>query len=408
MKVWQNLKSKPWVANVLACVGAIVFAAQTWFYIHFQDSILDEGNYLVKGLLFVRGQLTLYQDYGPWSNHMPLSFIIPGTVLNWFGPSLRTGRYLAFVLALLMLLGFWIVARRWGKNWWAAFAVWALALNPAGLKIHSTMTSQVLVACMLVWVLVLVLAEERSLWQLLLGSALAGLILLTRENMIILLPILLLYLWWQFGWRRALWSALAMGLVIMIGFARYWPGILKVWAAWLPVDLLPFLKAYQAPEGISLWDPRVDLAGRLLSFFSAFRYHFVAMVGVLATLLLWPRQKDWRSDYHFRAAVFLLVTFVVMFFAHAWVTIGFSFDTNEAYSSSYCVFCFPVYLGFFSFLGILLIVIAAPSWRRTLPKWHQALIAVFVLALTTGVGFSVFETLGAPGCFLGLVGLSAS
>jgi hypothetical protein len=186
-----------------------------------------------------------------------------------------------------------------------------------------------------------------------------------------------------------------MGLVVIVGFALYWPGILRVWAAWLPVDMLPFLKAYQAPDGISLWDPRVDLSGRLLSFFSAFRYHFVGVMGVLATLLLWPRRKDWRSDHHFRAAVFLLVTFVVMFVAHAWVTIGFSFDTNEAYSSSYCVFCFPVYLGFFSFLGILLIVIAAPSWRRILPKWLQALIAFLVVFLTTGIGFSVFETLGA-------------
>lgn len=170
MKIWQSLKSIPWLANALSWVGAFVFAIQTWSYIHFQDSILDEGNYLVKGLLFVRGQLTPYQDYGPWSNHMPLSFIIPGAVLDWFDPSLRTGRYLAFLLGLLMLLGLWIVARRWGGNWWAAFAVWTMALNPAVLKIYSTMTSQVLVACMLAWVLVLVLAEERSLWQLLMWA----------------------------------------------------------------------------------------------------------------------------------------------------------------------------------------------------------------------------------------------
>jgi hypothetical protein len=185
-----------------------------------------------------------------------------------------------------------------------------------------------------------------------------------------------------------------MGIVVLVGFAAYWPGILRVWAAWLPVDFLPFLKTYQAPEGISLWDPQVDLPGRLLAFFSALRYHFVAMIGVLATMLLWPRRKDWRSDHHFRASVFLTVAFVVMFLAHAWVTVGFSFDTNEAYSSSYCVFCFPVYLGFFSFLGVLLIVIAAPSWKLILPKWLQGLITALILAITTGIGYSTFETFG--------------
>jgi len=393
-KFGQRLQPIPWLPDLLTFLGGILFAAQTWRYIHTQVSILDEGNYLVKGLMFVRGQLSLYQDYGPWSNHMPLSFLIPGYVLDWFGPTLGTARLFAFLVGLLMLVGIWLVARRWGGSWWGAFAVWGMALNPAVLKIYSTMTSQVLVACLLAWVLVLVLAEERALWQLLLGSALAGIILMTRENMAPLLPLLWLYLWWQFGFRRAFWSGLVMAAVVILGFALYWPGILRIWAAWLPVGALSFLKAYQAPVGTPLWDPQVDLMGRLLSFFSAFRYHFVALIGVIASVLLWPRRSNWRSENQRRASVFLVVLFGVLFLAHAWVTVGFNLDSNEAYSDSYCVFCFPVYLGFFSFLGILLIVIAAPSWRRILPIWLQFLIVPLVLLISTGVGYASFETFG--------------
>ena len=113
----------------------------------------------------------------------------------------------------------------------------------------------------------------------------------------------------------------------------------------------PFLVPFQSPEGEHFWNPSVDLYGRLISFFFAFRYHFVAISGVITTLLLWPRKKDWKSPHQFRASTFLTVTFIVLFFAHFWVSIGAGISSNEAYSSSYCVFCFPIYLAFFSFLA---------------------------------------------------------
>ena len=381
-----HLKTFPWLAEIITIIGAIVFAAQTWTYIHTQVSILDEGNYLVKGLLFVRGDYQIYQDYGPWSNHMPLSFYIPGIVQYLFGPGIRAGRYLAFTLGLLLLLGVWLVARRWGGRWWAAVAVWVMALNPAVLKMYSVMSSQVLVASMLTWVLVFTLAEKRSRWQLMLGSALAGVALLTRLNLAPLLPLLLLYIFWQHGKRAGIWSTISMGLVVLIGHAVFWPGILRMWATWIPAGIAPFLDPFQAPEGVRYWSPNVDLGTRLIALLMVFQYHFVPMVSVLATLILWPKKSAWKSPHHFRASVFLVLLFGALFLAHLWVTIGQGISTNVAYSASYCVFCLPVYVAFFSVLGIFLLIISMPSWRREVSRWRCFLIVLVILSIPMGIG----------------------
>jgi len=390
----QRIQSNPWLAHGISILGSILFAIQTWGFIHTQKSVVDEGSYIYKGLLFVRGQYEIYQDYGPWSNHMPLSFIIPGAILDWFGPSMQTARIFACILGLLMLLGIWIVARRWGGEWWAAFAIWTMALNPAGLKIYSMMSSQVLVACILAWVLVLILAKQRPLWQLILGSALTGVLLLTRLNLAPVLPLVVLYIFWQHGKRAGIWATLIMSAIVIAGHAIFWPGILRMWATWVPAGLVPFLDAYRAPEGTAFWNPGADLEARLISFFWGIRYHFVATIGVLATILLWPRKTSWKSSSHLRASIFLIVLFGALYLIHSYVTIGVGISTNTAYSTSYCTFCLPIYLGFFAFTGILLIVIAGSSWRKELPVWLQGSIALLIIAIPTGIGFAASETFG--------------
>jgi hypothetical protein len=392
--MFQRIKSIPWLAQGISILGAMLFAVQTWGFIHTQRSVVDEGSYIYKGLLFVRGQYQIYQDYGTWSNHMPLSFIIPGAILDWFGPSMYTARVFAFVLGLLMLLGIWIVARRWGGDWWGAFAVWTMALNPAVLKIYSLMSSQVLIACMLAWMLVLILAKQRPLWHLVLGAVLSGVLLLTRLNLAPVLPLVILYIFWQHGKRAGVWATLIMIAVVILGHALFWPGILRMWATWVPSGLVPFLDGYRAPTGSAFWNPGADLEARLISFFWSIRYHIVATMGVLATILLWPRKAAWKSQGHLKASVFLITLFGALYMVHSYVTIGTGISTNTAYSTSYCTFCLPNYMGFFSFTGILLIVIAAPSWRKVLPFWLQALIGFLIVAIPTGIGFAAAETFG--------------
>ena len=149
----KRIASIPWIAEAVAFLGGILYLFQAIKFATVQVSILDEGAYLYKGYLFATGQTTPFQDYGAWGNHMPFSFLIPGYVQTIFGPGLRTGRYFSITLALIMLLGLWIVSRRLGGRWWAMSAIWVVALTPMYSRIYSSAYSQILIACLLIWIL---------------------------------------------------------------------------------------------------------------------------------------------------------------------------------------------------------------------------------------------------------------
>ena len=379
------LVAVPWLAEVIALAGGALFLLQSWTYAHTQASLLDEGAYLVKGYLFATGKYWPYQDYGPWTNHMPLAFLIPGYVQAVFGPGLRTGRYLAVFLSLLILMGIWILIRRLGGRWWAVLAVWSLALNPAVIKLYSLANSQSLLACLFVWTMVLVLGEARPDWQLLAGSALAGLMMMTRVNLAPVLFLVVAYILWAYGWRTGLLAALAGFLPVLVGHAIYWPGIMRIWAHWIPADVVPFLRPFAHPPGSDpTWNPVVTLDSRVTSFFHGFRFHFVALVGALGALLLWPGRENWKSSWQYKMAVFLSGLLVSMFLFHMWAALG----------KDYCVFCFPVYLSFFTFLGLILLVVSFHAWARELPFWRQGLVVITILVLSTGLGYSAFTEIG--------------
>ena len=374
-----------WLADGLALLGGLVFAIQIWIYAHTQASILDEGAYLLKGYLFATGRYFPFQDYGLWTNHMPLSFLIPGYVQVLFEPGLRTGRYFAIFLGLLMLLGVWLLARRLGGRWWAAVAVGVLALNIPLIKVYSIMASQGLVACMFVWVLVLVLGEDRRLWQLLLGTVLAVLTVMTRLNMSPVLPFLILYIFWEHG-KKASWWNFAMGvLAFVMGQAIFWPEILKLWVSWLPLGGIPFFETWLRPEdALPNWTPGLLFNDRILSFFQAIRMHFFSVVGALISWAMWPKKENWVSAWRFRSAVFLSSLFVVLIAFHMWASLG----------KDYCIYCLNVYFAFFTILGVLLIILAASSWRQVLPWAKKWLPATLVLSLSAGMGYGLIPVWG--------------
>ena len=126
----RRIASTPWVAEILAGLGVLLYVLQSSLYIHQIIPTLDEGGYLYKGYLFATGVYKPYQDFGPLTNKMPLSFLIPGWVQAVFGPGLRSGRYFAIFLGVLMLLGLWLAVRRLSGHWWAAAVVWAVAIDP--------------------------------------------------------------------------------------------------------------------------------------------------------------------------------------------------------------------------------------------------------------------------------------
>ncbi len=380
----ETIRSLTWLPYVIALAAGIFYTAQSWSYAHSLESVLDEGAYLYKGYAFLTGQYRIYQDYGFWSNHMPLAFYIPGSVQAIFGPGLRTGRYFAVFTGIIMLLGLWIVTRRVSGPWWAALVLAGTALNPAIVKMYSTAISQVLIACMLVWALALTLGERRPLWQLILGSILAAAMWMTRINLFPFLPLLIVYIFWQHGRRAGLAAVLAATAALLVMHIPFWPGILRVYAYWIPEKLAPFLSAWRPPKATPYWDPEIDLPTRVNSFFRTFRYHFLALTGLVAAWIFWPRKQGWRSTAQYRTAVFLSALFIVLFAVHLWATM----------SKNYCAFCLEGYTAFFASLGWILLALTFASWSREIAGWRQALAAGYILIVSIGIGFSTFEDLG--------------
>jgi hypothetical protein len=380
----RRLFSLPWIARLVALAGGIVFLLQLWRYAHTQSSVLDEGLYLYKGWLFASGRYQPFQDYGPLTNHMPLAFLIPGYIQLWFGHGLRTGRYFAILISLLMLLGLWITARRFGGKWLAAGAVWAIALNPAVAKLSSMAISEGLIACMMMWVMVLVLGENRPRWQVILGGGLAALLVMTRVNLLPTLPFTLLYIFWQHGRKTGIWATVLGGAVFVLLHVLYWPNILRLWAYWVPTSISPFLNTFRPPaEALPSWDPNVAFRSRIMSFLQAFRYHTLAISGALASWALWRRNKSWKTQAYMRAAIFLSILFITLVLLHAWASLG----------DNYCVYCFPIYFNFFAALGLLMLVISLASWQGNLSRLGQSAVFLIVIGLCTAIGLGMTSDL---------------
>jgi hypothetical protein len=351
-------------------LGGLAYLFLAIGHAHGQVSVIDEGLYLYKGYLFARGDFQPFQDYGPLTNHMPLSFLIPGWVQLIFGPGIRTGRYFAVFLAGLLLLGLWLITRRLTNAWWASAAVWAVVINPALLKIYSQAISQVLIACMLVWTLFFVLGEDRKRWHLLSGVALSGLMLLTRINMAAVMLLLIAYSFWKYGRGFGFYSVIVGVIVVGIGHAIYWPEILKIWAKWIPQSLSPFLDAFRLPAGTTpFWDPGIRAIHRIDSLLSTLRLHLISFTGFAGMLIALVFRRQLHGSGRQNHSRWLLVSmFAVLFVMHAAASLGLN----------YCAYCLKNYAAFFAPVGIMLFMLFGMEIKQS-RKASTVAVAIGVL-----------------------------
>jgi hypothetical protein len=226
------------------------------------------------------------------------------------------------------------------------------------------------------------------LWQVALGAFLAAVLIFVRENMAPVLPLIVLYIFWQHG-KKAGWTAAAVGLAAMVaGHAVYWPGILRIWAGWLPASLTPFLDAFRIPAAVNFEIPFASHQGIeaiLLNFWLAIRLHPVAFLAAFTAWLLWPKRGKW-DPAAYRSAVLLSGLFIVLWLEHAYV----------AFSESTCVDCILLYVGYFDFLGIIILAAAFPFLERRLSPLRSALVSIFVLLASICIAYSGYSDTGYP------------
>lgn len=387
----KKIASISWLPPLLTVAGFGVYLLQAIVIAQTKTSFLDEGMYTYKGWLFATGRYIPFEDYGVWTNHAILSFLIPGYVQKWFGLGLDTARYFMIFLAVLTLLGLWVFARRWGGKWWAVAAVWVMALNPAEIKVYTLALSEGLIAVMLVWALVLVVGVKRPLWQIMLGSGLAGLMFLTRENMVFVLPLLFLYILWQHGWKAGFWSLASGMLVVAIGMLWYWPDMLYITLARVPIpiskvvpDVRPPAAIYGEAERVVKIEARTDYR-MFLYFWLTFRLHFMTLVSAVVVWLLWPFRKGFYFTGRMRAAIFLSILLSILTYAHMQASIG----------SDVCVSCILLYIGYFDFVGFLLLVVAHRFLVRDLSVVRRTLVLIAGAIIILSIGSTTHEDLSA-------------
>ena len=379
---FREHKWPDWIAPVIAVLGLIAYLVQAVIFAHTTVPNLDEGAYLLKGILFASGKYHPF-DPGIWTNKAPLAFLIPGYVQLVFGAGLRSGRYLAVFFGTMAVVGTWVAARRLGGKWPAAAAVWILTLSPAVIKFYSGAATQSTIACLLAWSLALSLGEDRPAWQLALSGFLAGVMLLVRQNMVPVLPLLILYAFWQHKWK-AIWLLLAGSSVVVAVHVMYWPNILRIWT-WLPIRFPAAIQLGYTGGGTPSWSPEIGLGARILSIFQATRIHFAVLMGGIFCFVLWPRQAAWKSTSESRVALFLFALFWGLVYLHSTAAIG----------QDYCVYCFAPYIAFFNVAGILLLVLMAGSWNPQPSRTTLIALIVVFLLISSGMGYSAFQDIGS-------------
>jgi len=383
-QIVTRVLSFPWLPELLAGLAALLYFVQSVGFAYTQWSVLDEGNYIYKGWLFVTGQYIPYQDYGPWTNHTPLSFLTFGVVQLLFGPGLRTVRYFAVFIGCLFLLGMWLVSRRLAGRWAAAACLWFLALNPFPISDYSVAITEGLIACALAWMLYFILGENRSARELFTGSLLAAILVLIRENMILILPFLFLYVFWQYG-KKAGFIFLGVTTCLLLVFhVLYWPGIMKVWGRWIPKNLYPFFSTWvYTGGGTLLWSTQPSFSQKVFVIFTSIQANFLAIFGLIAVWLSWPK-GGFKNRRQFRTIVFLSVAFVGLYVAHAWASL----------EKDYCSFCLINYATFFSVMGLLAFFAFLPGIKKRQPILPAWLVGLLILLLLAGIGYSSYDSFG--------------
>ena len=378
MSIRQWITNK-WIIATFSLTGMVLYFIQSWQAAFSLRSSLDEGVYLLKGFLMANGTYAPYQPYGLWMNKMPLSFLIPGWVQVLFEPGLRTGRYYALVLSLLILVGTWLAAYRLSGKTAALIVVWLLAINPVGIKIYSQAISQGLVAAMLVWTLVFLLGQNRKTWEILTGSATAALIVMARENMLPIIPFFGLLVFWQHGRKKGILSIIVMAVVLLGIHALYFPDILQNWVKWLPRPLTPFLNNWRIrpTDTPPTYYETTNWYTTLFILLQGLRWHFAATAGVAIAWILTPRKRLSTDKNRMQIALVLSLLYLVLIVLHAWASLG----------NNYCTYCFPGYLAFFSPIGLLVIATLIPFMSLKHSRWFLVPSIGLVLLLTPLIGY---------------------
>ena len=223
---------------VVAALLAVVALVQAWGMTRFPAPIDDEGTYMAQAWAVQVHHRLAHYTY--WYDHPPLGWMVLalwGWVrrpLRYAGASIDSGRQAMLAVGLVSSGLLYVLARRLGlRRWAAAAAVLLFAASPLAVPYHRMVLLDNLAVPWLLAAFGLALSPQRRLWAAA-GSGLCfAAAVLSKETVLVLLPILALQLW-AHGDRHTRRFALTAFLAafVLVG------GIYPLYAA-LKGELLP-------------------------------------------------------------------------------------------------------------------------------------------------------------------------
>jgi len=381
----KKFAQQPLLYIVIAAVVIGVFLFLAFTYAHQLPSRVDEGSFLIKGYYYWMGRYQPFEEYGPWTNNMPMAYYIPGLAQYLFSPGLRTGRYFMIFLTMMTFTALYLLVFRLKGKWWALFTILPLAINPSLVAMYVQALSEGVVVCLLAWMMYFLIGKERKNWQIALGALICSITVLTRQNMILLIPFVAAYAFWLHG-KQAGWIAVVFSVFpVVIGHLIFSPDIFKLWFSWLPKIIKQAIDIQLLEGGgTQAWRPEVELFNRIASFFITLRYHFIAFFGFFISICILPFKKFWQSVYERKLVFLLSLSFLLFFLLHAWASL----------TKNYCVFCLSNYVSFFMPMALIAGVITLSTLQKTEHHFSPLPILLFALVAFPGTFLGNLETVG--------------
>jgi hypothetical protein len=206
----------------------------------------DEGTYMAQAYAVAEwGELA---HYTYWYDHPPAGWLqlAVWTVISgpdFGGNAVAAGRYLMVIIAVITAALLWALVRRIEMSRWAsAAAVAVFALSPLAIWLSRSVYLDNLAVAWLVGALVLVCSPRHRLSAMFGAAACFGMAVLTKETMLLLLPMFVWLVWTRTAPATRRYALAVFVAVFGVAVSTY------VLMAVLRGELVP------GPGHVSLWD----------------------------------------------------------------------------------------------------------------------------------------------------------
>lgn len=388
MKLFEQIQSQRWLPLTLAALAGVFFLVFSFHLTHQMVVTMDEGSYLLKGKWLLDGSHNQFDESKPVLNKMPLSFVAHGLSQILFEPGIRAGRYFSIFQGLLTLIGLWLAARKISNWWWAAAVAWLFVINESWLMFYARPMSQVTTMLFLAWSLYFLLGDAKNKTHAMLGLLFACFVVLTRQNMVTFLAVSFFYVVWMHGLKESLKIVIPVAGVFVIVHILMWPDIyLSNWAGYAPkiVSNLLIDPSLFVNRGTPTVSSSFNTMAIVQAIFGGFRYSIIPIVPLIFSLYLLPFGA-WKNSQDYKWVIFLTGNFLVLVALHLYGVL----------ENNLILYSFSGYMAFFAPLGLLLLPLVATHLNVRLGWLATALMALTLLALSTGIGLHLHREISGP------------